>query len=401
MVDVQNQMAVPNALSLANLEGKGRGLMASRPLKGGEIVLRDSPILTYSAYPLKRREQESVSSYKTYCVQCCKTLIQGGPTTTTLTCPSCCHPDDGIFCNAKCHSLAISLTHSPWACQALRYLRNCHVLVDQQSDERQVQARYLVAAYNLAMYSPSAFQTLLSLDGNGSQGGEMDSAVFLHSFISLLPFPQGFSTPSVEMTASLLSKDRCNAFGLMEPFSEHGGRSVRAYAIYANGSFFNHDCLPNACRFDYIDNGTNGNTDMIIRMIHDVPQGQEICLSYFQVNLTYPVRQKRLLDDYGFACVCDRCKVEANWSHQDDEGEDKTMDDDEEEMVGSDEENDQIEVEGEDENDDDFPHAYFFVKFVCDRENCGGTLAPLPPMNGNPPDIMECNVCGNLKREEL
>ncbi|KAL9230728.1 hypothetical protein vseg_006042 [Gypsophila vaccaria] len=397
MAQVENQVKLPNALNLVNLEGKGRGLMASRPLKGGEIVLRDSPILTYSAYPVKRREQEADSSYQRYCVQCCKTLVQGGGTTTTFTCPSCCHPDDGIFCSAKCHSVAVNLTHSPWVCQALRHLRNCHVLVDQQPDERQVQARYLVAAYNLVMYSPSAFQTLLSLDGNWSHGWEMDAAMFLHSVISSLPFPQGFSTPSVDMTTSLLAKDRCNAFGLMEPFSEHGGRSVRAYAIYPNASFFNHDCLPNACRFEYIDNGTDGNTDIIIRMIHDVPQGQEICLSYFQVNLTYPVRQKRLLDDYGFACLCDRCKVEANWSHQDDEGEDETMDEGEEEMVGSDEENDQIEVVGD---DDDFPHAYFFVKFVCDRENCGGTLAPLPPVNGNPPDIMECSVCGNLRREE-
>ncbi|KAJ6845709.1 histone-lysine N-methyltransferase ASHR2 [Iris pallida] len=47
-----------------------------------------------------------------------------------------------------------------------------------------------------------------------------------------------------------------------------------------------------------------------------------------------------------------------------------------------------------------FPHAYFFVKFVCDVENCGGTLAPLPPSDdGTVSDVLECNVCGKLRKE--
>lgn len=400
MAVAENHAAISTttALRLVDLEGKGRGLVASQPLKGGQIVLRDSPILTYSAFPLKRQHQQGVCSFDSrYCAHCYRFLVKGNG---TLACPSCSHPDDSIFCGPKCQSLALSLSHTPWVCQSLSYLKNCPVLVEQQPEDRQVQARYLVAAFNLAMVSPSSFQTLISLDGGGPQGGEKDSdaAIFLHSIISSLPFPEGLSAPSLEVTTALLSKDRCNAFGLMEPFSEHRERSVRAYAIYPNASFFNHDCLPNACRFDYVDNETEGNTDMIIRMIHDVPEGREICLSYFPVSLSYPERQKRLLDDYGFSCFCDRCKIEANWSHEDGDGEDETMEEEDEEMSPSDGENNEIEVEG----NDDFPHAYFFVRFVCDKENCGGTLAPLEPSNDvNTPNVMECNVCGTLKKEEL
>lgn len=400
MVMAESQAVLSDALRLVEIEGRGRGLVASQPLKGGQVVLRDSPILTYSAFPLNRRQpQEGGSSCSRYCAQCYRCLVVGA---TTLTCPSCSHPEDGVFCSSKCQSLALSSTHTPWVCQALSHLRNCPLLADRQPDECQVQARYLVAAYNLAMVSSPAFQTLLSLDGGGAQGGEReaDVALFLHSIISSLPFPEGLSPPSLEMTLALLAKDRCNAFGLMEPFSEHKERSVRAYAIYPNASFFNHDCLPNACRFDYLDAATNGNNDMIIRMIHDVPQGREICLSYFPVNVSYSERQRRLLEDYGFSCLCDRCKVEAQWSHEDDGGEeDEAMDEEEEEgenMVGSEgEENDVKQGEG------DFPHAYFFVKFVCERENCGGTLAPLPPSNGSPSDVMECNACGGLKKDEM
>ncbi|XP_021756372.1 histone-lysine N-methyltransferase ASHR2-like [Chenopodium quinoa] len=396
MAVAENHGGISTALKLVDIEGKGRGLVASQPLKGGQIVLRDSPILTYSSFSLKQRQ----GAYSRYCAHCYKLLVSGNG---TLACPSCCHPDDAIFCSSKCQSSALVFSHTPWVCQSLSYLRNCPVLVDQQPEDRQIQARYLVAAFNLAMVSPSSFQTLISLDGGGPQGAERDSnaAIFLHSIISSLPFPKGLSAPSVEITAALLSKDRCNSFGLMEPFSEHGERSVRAYAIYRNASFFNHDCLPNACRFDYVDGGTEENTDMIIRMIHDVPEGREICLSYFPVNLSYSQRQKRLLDDYGFSCLCDRCKIEAKWSHEDEDedegGEDETMEQ-EEEMLPSDGENNEIEHDG----DDDFPHAYFFVRFVCDKENCGGTLAPLPPSNyNNTTNVMECNACGSLKKEEL
>ncbi|RZC65926.1 hypothetical protein C5167_009617 [Papaver somniferum] len=47
------------------------------------------------------------------------------------------------------------------------------------------------------------------------------------------------------------------------------------------------------------------------------------------------------------------------------------------------------------EADNDFPHAYFFVKYVCDRDNCGE-----PSQDGSPSDVLECNVCGRLRKEE-
>ncbi|GAB4861959.1 hypothetical protein Ancab_037214 [Ancistrocladus abbreviatus] len=406
MAAVENQTPIQMVLKVAEIEGKGRGLVASQSLKAGQVVLRDSPILLYPAFPLKQqRALEGVSSSFKYCGHCFRNIIgeNGSVSSTRFTCPLCFHPDDGVFCGPKCQSLALASTHTPWVCQALNHLRNCPSLVDQQADECQVQARFLVSAYNLAMISPSNFQTLLSLDGGEPLNGDGDAtaAVLLHSLISALPLPEGVLAPTVQLTAALLAKDKRNAFGLMEPFSEHRERSVRAYAIYPNASFFNHDCLPNACRFDYVDTTFDGNTDIIVRMLHDVPEGREICLSYFPVNLSYSERQRRLLDDYGFACLCDRCKVEVNWSDKEDEGENEAMEEEEDDdmdqhMSGSDDGNNEIEVEGK----DDFPHAYFFLSYMCNRNNCGGTLAPLPPSSGVISNIMECNVCGGLKSEE-
>ncbi|PQP99048.1 histone-lysine N-methyltransferase ASHR2 [Prunus yedoensis var. nudiflora] len=104
-----------------------------------------------------------------------------------------------------------------------------------------------------------------------------------------------------------------------------------------------------------------------------------------------------------------RCKVEANWSDNEEniEGEEEAegMDEDQDQEMeaasesepesGSDIEEAQAQVES------DFPHAYFFLSFMCNRTNCWGTLAPLPPKDdGTPSNVMECNVCGNLKKDE-
>ncbi|XP_007035768.2 PREDICTED: histone-lysine N-methyltransferase ASHR2 [Theobroma cacao] len=379
-------------LSLGEIKGRGRALVASQPLKAGQIVLKDSPILVYSALPLVRPQSSASASY---CDNCFRTLSSSANVTS---CPSCSHHH--LFCSPNCLTMATAASHSTWVCQALSRLRDCPSLVPQPP-ERQVQARFLIAAYNLALTSPGHFQVLLSLQGQGSPS-DAPAVQFLHSLISSICPPPSLSL-SIELTAALLAKDKLNAFGLMAPISlqQDGQRSVRAYGIYPKASFFNHDCLPNACRFDYLDLATGQNTDITVRMIHDVPQGREICLSYFPVNLNYYTRQKRLAEDYGFTCDCDRCKVEANWSDNeadviDDNGnveKEEVMDEDsDEQMIASD-------TDGDAGGVDDFPHAYFFFRYMCSHENCWGTLAPLPPSDDASSKVLECNVCGNLKND--
>ncbi|XP_071693552.1 histone-lysine N-methyltransferase ASHR2 [Rutidosis leptorrhynchoides] len=394
-------MSTPQPVAMTEINGKGRAIVALRPLKGGEIILRDSSILLYSALPFHPNNHTTTN----YCSNCFITISQNSP---IISCSNC----TSQFCTINCQSMASTTSHTSWTCQTLIHLRQYF------SDhlvplELQLQARFLVSAYNLALISPEKFQLLLSLQGSASDS-ELESVSFLHSLISSVCRPPSIELGfSVDLVRVLLAKDKLNAFGLMEPFAEETEeRSVRAYGIYPVASFFNHDCLPNACRFDYIDvvgSELGKNTEITIRMVHDVPQGREICLSYFPVNLKYSERQKRLSDDYGFVCDCDRCKVEANWSESEEDG----VDMDEKDGKNEEEENDDDEtnmdedvdeeMHGEDgdamKGDDEFPHAYFFMNYMCDRKNCWGTLAPLPdPANQG---VMECNVCGSFKRLDL
>ncbi|CBI29298.3 unnamed protein product, partial [Vitis vinifera] len=251
MTSSASKVGESGLVKTVEIEGRGRALVASQSLRGGQIILTDSPILLYSAHPLS-------SSSNAYCSNC------------------------------------------------FRHLQTCSTLVSCSSCP--------------CMALPSS---------------DSDAPTFLHSLLSSLSPPQGVAGFSVELTTALLAKDKLNAFGLMEPpaLAPGGERSVRAYGIYPKASFFNHDCLPNACRFDYVDTASHHNTDITIRLIHDVPEGSEICLSYFPVNETYADRQKRLLEDYGFTCYCDRCRVEANW--KDDDEQEEEQDDEGQKIAGA------------------------------------------------------------------
>ncbi|XP_027165239.1 histone-lysine N-methyltransferase ASHR2 [Coffea eugenioides] len=401
-------------LKMVELEGKGRALVASVPLRAGQVVLRDSPILLYSALPLLVAPHDAQQNHNfEYCSQCFRLVAKEQPS-SSCRCPSC---SLSIFCSQNCQSLALSSSHTPWVCQALKQFGEGSSPLLRCQPDIQVQAHFLVAAYNLAMFCPSSFQTLLSLQGDPStfmsSPEAKDSVFFLHSLVLSLPSgPVNLSTFglsfSVELTAALLAKDKLNAFGLMEPFAPDKERSVRAYGIYPRASFFNHDCLPNACRFDYVDAATadGRNLDMTVRVIHDVPCGREISLSYFPVNLKYSERQKRLKEDYGFTCDCDRCRVEANWSDQEDEELDEdNLGDNEGAAMDEDDDDDDEEMVAEDggsvaQDESYFPHAYFFLQYMCNKDNCWGTLAPLPPSDSSTSTVMECNVCGSLHQSK-
>jgi len=351
-------MASSSSLSrMEQIPGKGRGLVAAQSLKAGQIVLTESPLILYSASPLF----EPSSSPFTNCDHCFRILPSH---TNIFPCPSCSHHS---FCSQKCLSLALISSHSTWVCKALTFLLQHpnSALLQQHPPERQVQARFIVASHNLFLHSPSELHTLLSLHGT-PDSAILDAAKFLHSLISPLFPPQ--CQLSVDLTAQLLAKDRLNSFCLMDPYSPDGPqRFIKAYAIYPKATFFNHDCLPNACRFDYVDTGDEHNTDMVVRLIEDVPEGKEICISYFRIGRDYGTRKRILMEDYGFTCGCDRCMIEANWG------------------------------ENQGEMNSDLPHVRFLCKHVCERKNCAGTMAPLPPKDDVPSNVLECNFCGNLK----
>ncbi|KAJ7559033.1 hypothetical protein O6H91_04G066500 [Diphasiastrum complanatum] len=370
-------------VKVVEVGGRGRAMVAAVPIAAGQVLLAESPLLLYID------ASAAASPSPAFCDHCSRTLPSLSP--SIIPCPSC---SQAAFCSSACASAA---SHPPHVCQALRKLQSSAIDLHSQT-----QLRFLIAAYNLVLAAPSLFQQLLQMEGSSV----IDShAVFLHPFIQELVKSWPLQNVSVQLTGALLQKDNRNAFAIMAPSSEPGVRRVRAYALYSQASFFNHDCLPNACRFDYVDDPDKPNSSIFIRALHDISPGNEVCLSYFPINWNLAERRNRLLQDYGFECTCERCVVEDQW---DDEGEGHCNTEEEDLHLGHSEHKGDEEMDDDDSENaaDDFPHAMFFVKHLCPVEDCGGTMAPIPPeqlveeLGSGCSRSMECNMCGYLRTNE-
>ncbi|KAL6659032.1 hypothetical protein ACP70R_003072 [Stipagrostis hirtigluma subsp. patula] len=381
--------AAGDSLRVADLPGRGRGLVAARNVREGEVLLSESPILLYPT---------ALASLPSYCSACFRSLSPAA----AIPCPSC---RAAAFCSPAC----AAASHPRLICAALSNGAGAGLAAAAPTEAVQEPLLFLLSAYSLP--EPSLHALLSLCSAPPPPPGVQDPAT-LHAAVAAVAPPQLLPPCfSPDLTAALLARDRANSFAIMEPLRpgvslEH--LKARAYAVYPRASLLNHDCLPNACHFDYPDRPGPGNTDIVVRALHDIPQGREVCISYFAANWRYADRQRRLLEDYGFRCECDRCQVESQWKDDDDNGGgdedgDDTMEEEEAEEDGEDGGDDGMEQEedGDANGDDDFPHAYFFVRYLCDSEGCWGMLAPLPPLpNGELSHVFECNLCGKLRKEE-
>lgn len=74
------------------------------------------------------------------------------------------------------------------------------------------------------------------------------------------------------------------------------------------GRMLNHSCNPNTV-FKPYDNDHYGNK-MVFICCRNIKKGEEITDSYVDIKYDINKRKKRLKEQYGFDCECDRCKIE-------------------------------------------------------------------------------------------
>ena len=76
----------------------------------------------------------------------------------------------------------------------------------------------------------------------------------------------------------------------------------RGTSMLEVGNCMNHSCDPNVV-------AASGSTDHLIQFIACKPikVGEEICRSYIDESLSFPIRQSILSDKYLFLCRCSLC----------------------------------------------------------------------------------------------
>eukprot|EP00897_Mesotaenium_endlicherianum_P003106 jgi/Mesen1/2823/ME000172S01965 len=389
-------------VEVRQIPGRGRGLVASRRIGGGEVVLRDSPLLAYVDHGAKERccsfcfrllstpRKSKKKSGKAW--RRSDTLPPGSfEAPVGVRCPGC---NECYFCNASCQAAGAARWHTLRVCEALRHLAEAGAGLED--DEAKSDARFLIGCYDLVIPSatssphqlqaaapasstsplatdvaPSAapggarpLDVLLQLDGGGDTPPVTPRVDALHAFVQMATSgwevgegsdhtPAGSIQLAVtkEGTAAFLARGDRNLFGLMDAFTPGKGRSVRAYALYPLAALLNHGCYPNVCRFDDVDRPGEGNTDMYVRAMCDVPPGGELCLSYFPVDWSLGVRRERLRDEYGFECACERCSLEEGWGESTGNSDSSSEWEEAEEGEGEEEEEEE-EEEGEEGGDE-------------------------------------------------
>lgn len=103
--------------------------------------------------------------------------------------------------------------------------------------------------------------------------------------------------PAVEPhdIADIICRQRCNRFGIWSRKDKCLG-----IALSPAASFFNHSCVPNCVH-------EQEGKDVIIRTVHAVPKGGELCISYISLQQDTPLREAELHMNYHFQCSCIRC----------------------------------------------------------------------------------------------
>ncbi|KAL1731318.1 hypothetical protein EV714DRAFT_208942 [Schizophyllum commune] len=119
----------------------------------------------------------------------------------------------------------------------------------------------------------------------------------------LLPY---LSTP--HLLRAILARDHANAFGLFD-MQEKGDSEMLGWAVYVAGSYFNHDCAPNVRKI------RRGRALQFVTT-RDVAPGEELCISYVDVQDTKASRAAQFAQHWNFVCGCARCRGEKSEGYE-------------------------------------------------------------------------------------
>ncbi|KAG1754085.1 uncharacterized protein EDB91DRAFT_1343406 [Suillus paluster] len=99
---------------------------------------------------------------------------------------------------------------------------------------------------------------------------------------------------------NLLARDTGNAFGIWDGDSRD---EMLGWGVWVGASYFNHSCCPNVKK-------TRVGRTMQFTTSRSVETGEELCISYIDINQTITQRRQELEDSWFFTCQCQRCQSE-------------------------------------------------------------------------------------------
>lgn len=159
------------------------------------------------------------------------------------------------------------------------------------------QALCLYGLVDKILWNPMLANKYLDLYDSGKFGNKkeakvVDGKVAVNTFqVQSIADFNGFGCPRVK------SSDK-------EVRVKEGSDHETGTGIWAQASYANHSCLPNAARAFVGDM-------MVVRALKDIRAMEEIFMGYISPTEPLSKRQKRMREGYGFDCDCAMCQAEA------------------------------------------------------------------------------------------
>ena len=304
-------VGAPSHLEVAALGAdRGRGVRCTRALQRGEVVLSAKPIgRAYTAWP------STINSKDELCEVCARPRSGGdrpGLPQCALPCARVASPGSVEATTAKlirqCDWSALERTHREDG-------RKFPIIIGS------ILARTLVelhigykASPTMTLLGQLCFAELLPGAGDVTSAGDSEvedlAALLAAEHCALLDVfaKAGVVSAAAELEGLFPLEAYVRALGALQlnAFEVHSANGVTFSAILGGpASFFNHTCEPSLL----VRPGEgSGETQFVAAA--DVAVGEELCISYIDVEQSGVARRRALHEKYGFACKCRRCGAE-------------------------------------------------------------------------------------------
>lgn len=266
----------PEGMECFTSPGKGRGLLALRQFRVGELVFA-CPAYTYVLTDNER------GNHCDYCFTRKEGLSKCGRCKQAFYCNVDCQKSDWPMHKLECSAMcAFGQNWNPSETVRL----TARIIAKQKTTQERTQSERLLSVKDFESHMDK-------LDNEKKELIQNDIAALHHFFSKHLAYPDN---AALEI---LFAQVNCNGFTIEDEELSHLGS-----AIFPDVALMNHSCCPNVIV-------TYKGTLAEVRAVQEIKAGDEIFTSY--IDLLYPTedRNDRLKDSYFFSCECKECATKA------------------------------------------------------------------------------------------
>ncbi|XP_068210888.1 SET and MYND domain-containing protein 4-like [Palaemon carinicauda] len=316
----QSTPALSSALRVSNIEGKGRGIIATRDISPGEIVAVDR---AFSAFT------QNYDHLPLTCATCLRVSM------LPLPCPGC---SQVVFCSKSCRDRGLSEDHwleckiqpqikekafkvTMGACKLLKTFN--HAQIDKLTKELRAEEESSSGPDRIKGFSPGGTYSSESYRSFHHLYYDMENRTPKNLFgickgalrVAKMVTVSGryfvddggkAVTPKMEEFLNLCRTIVVNVEIMLKNSFECGWPDgVKYSGVFPTASLFNHSCYPSVGYKEY-------GRHMVLFSKLPIKAGEEVTIGYTE-PFYYSDRDERRdnLKSYGFTCTCRACKE--NW----------------------------------------------------------------------------------------